>query len=542
MSLVLPLLPILLLIAAAFAFLFLPPSAHVRLALLWATHVLAGLLILQEARGTTESVWLLAPSAAVPTVTLALNWAQALPLAWLLLPVVLGRLTLSSEEDTREFVFATLIVEAGALGFLAADSWMSVAAAWLMVEFGLFALPLDGAYDARAGRAFAWNLAALVAWLTAGLLLTNEGAGVLLNQVAPAGAAAFLASVAVWVRAGLWPFYAAVPFEPRAFVIRCGVPLLLGGTLLARLVSLTSDVGLLSSDLVVLALVGVGASALMTLRREAGIKILDWVWRSMAAPLMAIPFAIEAGAASALGLWLTLSVFGVTAVLGLVVLWRSQTKRQPWLTFLWASAIALGASLPLSPGFWGRVGLLSDAFARRQVWLLLLWVTAATPALIPLWRELFHSRVIETQTLGKMKYAALVLTLVPFILSALLPTFFLAPLGPRAQQGVTVVLDVALTQASTISLVLLGGAMLIPIVLSYVLARSGRIEHASGLFLPEPVVAVLELRRLARSFGALWQVARALVQQTLGLVEQPPLPWLIFLALWVALWMIGLSR
>jgi hypothetical protein len=116
----------------------------------------------------------------------------------LLLLVLSGRFLLGLGEDAPNFRIGTLVAEAGALLFLGADNWTTVAAAWLVVELGLLIVPDDEPFGyERVARAFGWNLAAIVVWLTAGLIISNQGGSLRLAEATLPSTAALTSLLAI---------------------------------------------------------------------------------------------------------------------------------------------------------------------------------------------------------------------------------------------------------------------------------------------------------------------------------------------------------
>src|SRR5581483_5369291 len=136
---------------------------------------LSGAVLVLLARSAGEPVVLFEPSAILPDLTLSLQWnGAALPLGLLLLLMMAARLLMGIEDDTRAFVVGALAVSGGALLFLAADNFTTIAAAWILVELGLLVVPdSDFETHARVTTAFGWNLVAVVLWMGAAMMLSN---------------------------------------------------------------------------------------------------------------------------------------------------------------------------------------------------------------------------------------------------------------------------------------------------------------------------------------------------------------------------------
>src|SRR5581483_8086274 len=137
-------LPALILLGGALIVLLpLPIPLRFRIWIPLLANALAGLAVMQLAR-TPEPVTLFEPSDVLPSLSLTLHWnGAALLFGLFLLLTISARLLIGGGEDAPLFTAGTLGVEAGSLLFLAADNWTTIAAAWLIVEFGLLLVPDD---------------------------------------------------------------------------------------------------------------------------------------------------------------------------------------------------------------------------------------------------------------------------------------------------------------------------------------------------------------------------------------------------------------
>src|SRR5207244_815454 len=143
-------------------------------------------------------------------------------------------------------------------------------------------------------------------WLTAGMLTANAGGSLRLVESALQGTSAALILIAIWIRCGLYPFQAAAPASAESFGARVGVPMLLGGYLMARLLAQLQGVIAFSDELQLLVLLVVGISAVLVAGHPHGADAFDWVLRAFAAPLLLLPFFYNPLVAPALAIWLAL--------------------------------------------------------------------------------------------------------------------------------------------------------------------------------------------------------------------------------------------
>lgn len=540
MTAFLALLPAVLLIGGAFVYwltFFLPQRYRNFIPV--AVCLLAAAGIIVSARASVDAVNVFEPSDVLPALSLTVQWSGiALPLGILLVLLVAGRLTLRPAEESRSLVGGSLIATAGALLWLAADNWTAIAAAWVVVELGLLPIAVNNPMDRDApARALAWNLAAIVAWLTAGLILANAGSSLRLGQAAIQNTAGLLVFLAIWIRTGLYPFHAAAPADGDTLGVRLGIPLALGGYLMTRL--LTQTTGVMQADTLaaILAVVAVGASALLVVAQPHGTESFVWTIRALGAPLLLLPFLIGGQAAPALALGLAVGSAAAANVVGLALLWRAQLPGLALTAVVWAAALITVGMLPLSPGFWSRAGLLAEAYAqaRLPVWLML--VAALSLALLPVWREIFASRDIAPKAPTRFEYLALALVLVPTVIAGVMAFLFTNPLGAPVQQGAEQANAAVFAPRNPATLIFTAAGLVVPLLASLELAR--RWDRRANLA-PMVMTDLLDLSLLARALDWVYGLVRLLVQQCMAILEQPPIPWLIFLAIWVAVWLNGL--
>ncbi len=540
MTVLLATLPAIFLLGGAFLVLVpLPFLSRFRPAIPVATYVLAVLAVIALAQTMRGAVSLLEPSAILPNLSLTVQWdGTALPLCLFLLTLLAAQALLQRTGDNDPFVGGSLVVAGGAVLFLAADNWTTVAAGWLIVEFGLLIVPPDERADQdAASRAFGWNLTALVAWLSAGVVLSNEASSLRLAEAALQGTAALLVFIAAWIRSGLYPFQSAAPTSAAAAGVRLGVPLLLGGYLMSVLLLRMSGEMQARAWMPLLALAALAISALIVVGQPHGPDALVWSMRAFGAPLVVMPFLVTFPLAGAVTLWLALAAYGACALLSIAVQWRAQLPNLPLYTLLWAAELVLVAMLPLTPAFWSRVGLLADSYASGLLPLWIVLTATLTLILIPLWRELFASRDIAPRAPARYESAALGALFLPLVAAALVPFVFTAPFGEVMAAGAEAAYAGIISPVNPATLIFTLAGLVVPLLASFEFAR--RWTRGANL-IPLRLASVLELTGVARSLDLLYRFLRALVQESLAVLEQPPIAWMIFLAIWVAVWLSGL--
>lgn len=520
----------------------LPLRAPRRLTIVALAQAAAALALIFAARQLNAPLDLFDPSPATPSLVFTLDWPLGMGFGLIMLAGLSARLLVGAEYDLPTFQFGALVAEAGALAFFAADNWMTLAGAWLLVEFGLASIPSEGtARRARAMRALTWNLAALTLWLTAGLMVANEGGSLRLAEASVSTTPALLIVAALWIRSGLYPFHGAAPADAQTLAPRLGIPVLLASSALTRVLGQGVPAIDLFNILQIFALVGVGVSALLTLRRGEPVSHLEWIARAAGSLLWLAPFTAPAAAAPALCAWIGLATFCLIVIMDTAYWVRTPARPFPWISLLWAAAALVAAGVPFTPGFFARVGLVAGALAERRPLLGLLVVATTSLALIPLARALIDAPRENEQPLARRDYAAIAFALVPALAVGILPFAPLARFGKSVEDGGAFAYDALIKAPGPMTALFLLIVTLLPVALSLFIARRwGRVaQYFKGL--PDSAAEILALERWSRGMENVTGSSANLVRQALGLIEQPPVAWLLFLAIWVALWIFTLE-
>lgn len=504
-----------------------------------ATCSLAIVALIVVARAA-EPTTLLPPNDALPSLSLTLDWnGIVLPFGIVLLVVLSGRLLFGLENDARSFVVGALITAGAALLFLAADNFTTVAAAWIFVELGLLVVPSEQGESRRAAaHALGWNLVAIVLWLTAAMVVTNTGSSLRLTEVALQDVPACLVLLAIWIRSGIYPFQVAAPADSTSVSVRIGIPFLLGGYLMTRFLMQAQGDMAFAAEMEILALLAVGASALVVVGQLHGSDALIWTVRSGGAALMLLPFFVAARVAPAVSVWFSLGMFVVCAALEIAMQWRSELPRLRLALFVWIGMLVMIGALPLAPTFWGRVGLLAAAYSQNGIMLWLLLVATMALVLVPVWREIFASSQVAPKAPTLTEYAALACVLFSALALVVAPMLFLVPFGSSVQAGGAYAYDALFKPASLPALLFLLAGLILPPLAAFELAR--RWAPRANL-LPTHITDILDLTDVALVLDAVYRIVRGVIQQSLSLLEQPPIAWLLFLVIWVAVWVIGLG-
>ncbi len=540
MTLLLVLLPALCLFGGALLYLVpLPFSARARIFIPLLAFVLSGAAVIAAARASTDAVALHEPSAILPGLVLALQWnGPALPLGLFMLALLAARLLAAIDEDDTTTVVGTLCVAGSALLFLAADNFTTVAAAWIIVELCLL-IPASAESDARANEsiAFGWNLAAIVLWLGAGMILFNQGISLRLAEATFNGMSALLIFLALWIRGGFYPLHAAAPSDVPVAAVRLGVPFLLAGYLMTRLLAGLTEPLAFDGEMQIVVVLAIAISAFLVVAQPHGTDAFTWLARAFGATLLALPFLGDSAALAPVSVWWLLGAFALCVWVSIAWSWRAQLQRVPLTAVVWIIGLIIAACLPLSPAFWGRVGVLNAAYADNLAWWVVL-VASAAFYLLPLWREIFASREIAPKAPSVFEYAALGLGAGAIVSVTFAANFFMGAFGISVQENANAVTQQVFSSASANVWIFTGAGFVVPLLFAFELARR-RMTRAS--FLPAKLTVWFDLSALTAWLDTVYRFARALVQQSLALLEQPPIAWLLFLAIWVAVWINGLN-
>ncbi len=540
MNVIVGLLPALVLLGGALlSILPLPLSFRFRRWIPLAACVVAGFALIYVSRAA-EPVTLFPPVDALPALSLTLQWnGAALPLGLFLLVVLCGRLLFGIERHARVFVFGSLIAASGALLFFAADNFTMLASAWVLVELGLLSVPAqEGDTSRAAAHAFGWNLVAIVLLLTAGMVVSNQASSLRLAEVQLEGVSAFLFLLAAWIRSGVYPLHVAAPANLNSLGVRVGLPMLLGGYLVTRFISQVQGGIAFDAELKILTVLAVGASALVVVGQLHGGEALTWVLRAFGTLLFVLPLFVNPPLAAALGAWFAPGAFAVCVFIEIASQWRAELPQIRLALMVWIAGLIVVASLPLAPTFWTRVGALDAAYSQTGIALWLLLVAALSLTLVPVWREIFASSQVAPKVPSLFEYAALACVILPSLALTFAPAVFLAPFGSNVQAGGALAFRALFQPTNFTALIFLLAGLAVPLLASFELAR--RWEPRANL-LPTTVTNIFDLSDLSMALDAFYHFARLLLQQALSLLEQPPIAWLIFLVIWVAVWVIGLS-
>lgn len=439
--------------------------------------------------------------------------------------------------------FATL---AGLLAFFLAANWTTLAASWLLTDVGLMVWSINESGDPESIGGVWRNLAlsqfgALV-FLGAGALTLNSGSSLRFANASLEGLAADLVLLAAWIRSGLFPFLTAhLDSKPGASsdaMARTALVLLAGTYLLVRALTMMKGEFAYSSLLYSTALFATGATAILTLaRREEGVDIHS-VAIALAAPMLLTAFLGPPEGSAALTIWLGLGAFNFVMLAAGLFLIRSNTRNRPLRRILWGVGVFLAAGFPLTPSFLGRTGLYTSAIRVGEAPLVAALVAATTLVLLPLWRGFLAEPFDDVHPPSPADYAGLGAILLPIAVEGLLPFSFSSLFGRNVEDAGAFAFDAVFRPQTLLMPAILLFSLIFPIAASLYLAR-GWGKAGIKLGLPPVLAQALDLTALGRGIVAMLDLIAVSARQTSALIEQHPLGWILFAAIWVAVWLLN---
>jgi hypothetical protein len=245
------------------------------------------------------------------------------------------------------------------------------------------------------------------------------------------------------------------------------------------------------------------------------------------------------GAQPALVIWLGLGFWNLAVLMVAARSFRPHTRRQPWLNVLWGAGILSALGLPLTPAFMGRVGFYSAALQANQGFFLILLPVLTTLVLVPLCRAFLDSEAVENRRPTPSEYAGLALLLAPIVIEGVLPFVFVGLLGRAAEDASAFAYDALLHPASAIEPIVIIFAILLPLPIAFWLARS-QPRWSVHLRRLARLVPWLDTLTIGQAGVSLVDSVALFLRQASALFEQHPIGWVLFAAIWVALWLLNL--
>ncbi len=345
---------------------------------------------------------------------------------------------------------------------------------------------------------------------------------------------AVLIGLALWARLGMFPFHYLLPMrgvDVSDLWFARGIPLIAAANLWLHWSIFNADVPYI--------LIG-------TLAGVALIVYALWVWReetltraiSVGASqvILFVPLAITFGSEAnvALGLWVALAAIFAIALFEIAIRWRAENlNRFPRL--IWFAALFAFAGLPLTPAFLGRLGVYVALWESNNGLLMLIAGISTLIVLIPLWGFGFAIRGGELREPHRVEYVGLAIIALAFVALALAPMPIAHALGRQAGAFAERALDLVIRTDDVVGVGLGTAILVLAVIGSFLVQPSAREIYRQWGTLIRNLAGVLDLEWGERFLGTLGYRVSALVRDVSTITEENPTVWLLFVALWVAI-------
>lgn len=345
---------------------------------------------------------------------------------------------------------------------------------------------------------------------------------------------ALLIGLALWARLGVFPFHYLLPMrgvDVSDLWFARGIPLIAASNLWLHWSIFNADVPYV--------LIG-------TLAGVALIVHALWVWReetltraisaSAFQVILIVPLAMTFGGQAnvALGLWNTLAAIFAIALFEIAIRWRAENlNRFPRL--IWFAALFAFAGLPLTPAFLGRLGVYVALWESNNGLLMLIAGISTLIVLIPLWGFGFAIRGGELREPNRVEYVGLAIITLAFVALALAPMPIAHALGRQIGAFAERALDLVVRTDDVVGVGLSIALLALTVIGSFLVQPSAReIYRRWGAFIRN-LASVLDLEWGERFLAMLGYRLSALVRDVSTITEENPTVWLLFVALWVAI-------
>lgn len=449
-------------------------------------------------------------------------------IALVLLLAIFVPLTALQLVESRTLDAFTIYVLASATILICAGNLITIFFAWAFLDFALFGW--------REARGIAHDIAmrALVLGQLASLVLFT---GAILLGAKQIETSAICIALAFWARLGLFPFHWISPNEDVETLelasIR-GATLVAGASLWLRWDSLKINAPI---DLVTWGAAMAFIAALVWIAREG--EAAEKIAVNTSAAAIAVPLAIGFGgeAGLAFALWVALGIAFAFALFELGSTWRSDYQsRLARLCFI-VGVVSL-AGLPLSPTFLGKVGIYVVLAEMAQGILLILILLSMTFLLSPLWRIGMAVRGDEPREPTRTEYAGLQMLGITFIVITFSPIVIVQAIGQVASDSANQALNTVIRTNDVIGVAIGFIALLMPMVISFLLARVDWGYHPQWNDSMHFATRVIDLDWLARLLAGAAQKTSALALNLSALAEENPTVWILLVGLWIAIFIL----
>jgi hypothetical protein len=511
--------------------------------------VFVSMMLIQANTRQPDLVPYLFPAAAsAPDIDLAFSFATGGEFfATLALIAFLSLMILESSEKERQDDVSRLLTLSGVVVFFLAANWTTLAAGWLLADVGMLVWSLSGSIERHVGsapwRALALSQFGVLLFLGAGVLVLNGGSSLRFESSALSGLPADLVFVSAWMRSGLYPFQTTRSFVSgdtrHGSLEQAALTFWLGTFLVMRSQMITVGGFAFPSALYSLALVGVGATTFMVLGATGSPGLMRWTTLALSSPILLTPFVASIPERPSIVFWLGVGLFNLAIIyLGLRTV-HTNTRRRPLRRIGWGLAILVAAGLPISPAFLGRVGLYASAIRSGEGVFVAGLSAATTLAIVPLCRELFESRFEEGRNPNPLEYLGIAGLILPALAEGVFPLATVSFLGRGVLDASAFAFDSLYQAQNVMEPVLLLGALILPLPLALVIVRAGTSASGRRNFAPQWLLRVLDLSSVGRAMTQVLDFIGLTARQVSALVEQHSIGWILFAALWLAVWLLN---
>lgn len=452
-------------------------------------------------------------------------------------------LSLVGSEDSPIAAWQDLVLLAATLLILFAGNIVTLVVTWALADWVRLLHTSQRQPPSHARRIFLVNQIGLLVFLMAIVLGSAEAQDLNQESLQLSDVAGTVVLISVAIRLGLFPFhlswYYAVDEESPDLVWGFLVPVTGSLGALARSAQWLSDSLALPAALWAWFAVALLVAAVFAITRTRATQALLWGAAGGLALAPAAFLAVGPAQRGPVVLWI---LFGLwTAVLLYLGAERLDLEmpRLPWSRAVAFLGLVTLGSAPLFPGFLPRVELYAGAVGHGYAWFVLLAAGSATLWLVPLWRHWFRFPTSRTGVPAPAEAAGLVILAIPFAVLGLLSLIGFGWLGNPVPP---IWAPVAFQFTWPLDLLYAGallGAVLLPLAASVYLGLVW-VESDRDWTWIAPAARPLFLEGVVGRLGRVLVAFARLSHSLSNLVEQHVLGWLIFVALWIAIWLFSL--
>jgi hypothetical protein len=499
------------------------PHAHLGLAILWLGLELVAILV-NIAPGSHQLA-LAGWSAASFSIAWQIDGVNLLLLLVMFVPLLAIWLIAPPQRPFDLWLMPALT---GAILLLTAANVVTLYLAWAVFDLAIFLWRIVRDIER------ATIVRGLVIGQLTGLIYLAGAILLAAHQTAPG---AFLIAVALWARLGIFPFHYLLPTrgaDAADVWFARGVPMLAASNLWLHWSVYQVDI---PSTLVgTLATVAIIVAAIWVWREDTPIGLARvGTEQAIAFVPLAIVFGGDAGVA--LGLWLALAAVMALALFEIAFRWRADNLNR-WSRLIWFAGLLTLAAPPLTPAFLGRLGIYIALWESNNGVPAILMGLASLITLVPFWGVAFSLKGNEQRDPTRFEYVGLTLILVACAALAFLPMVIAHALAPNVGNSAERAIDLVIHTDDVAGVGLAIALLALTLIGSFsAQARAHDFYRRFGASLRN-LARLLDLDWLERFGVAVGYRLGTAARGILSIAEENPTVWLLFAALWVAIFVI----